>query len=51
MLVDVDLIGDFRSKVRVEKEDHKFLVDIQYENLPEFCIACKSIGHSISNCR
>lgn len=35
----------------VEREDFAFKVDIEYERLPSFCSACKSIGHSLGECR
>jgi len=35
----------------VEREGFAFPVSMEYENLPEFCTQCKSIGHNVNSCR
>lgn len=51
ILVDLDLAGNIRDKILVERKDFAFFVRIEYERLPEFCSSCKMIGHSLGNCR
>ncbi|XP_019430036.1 PREDICTED: uncharacterized protein LOC109337512 [Lupinus angustifolius] len=51
ILVDVDLKGSLPSQILVEREGFAFSVDIEYENLPDFCSGCQSIGHLLSTCR
>lgn len=49
--VDVDLASSLPSKIGVEKEDKQIWVDLEYENLPDFCKICSSIGHAWRDCR
>ena len=51
VLVDVDLSEQLRYGVLVERKGYAFFVDFEYENLPDFCVYCKSIGHHVDNCR
>ncbi|CAK8537766.1 unnamed protein product [Lathyrus sativus] len=51
VLVDLDLNSDIRYKVLVERSGFAFFVDLEYENLPEFCKHCNSIGHSLEKCK
>ncbi|CAK8569098.1 unnamed protein product [Lathyrus sativus] len=51
VLVDLDLNSDICYKVLVERSGFAFFVDLEYENLPEFCKHCNSIGHSLENCK
>ncbi|CAJ2636606.1 unnamed protein product [Trifolium pratense] len=40
-----------KDKVLVERKGFAFLVNIEYENLPDFCTNCKVIGHYVANCK
>lgn len=51
VLVDIDLKAKLHSHVIVEREEHDFVVNIEYEKLPAFCTFCQNIGHSIANCK
>lgn len=51
ILVDLHLTGELQYKIKVERKDFAFLVEIEYERLPEFYMNCKLIGHSVGNCR
>ncbi|XP_019427097.1 PREDICTED: uncharacterized protein LOC109338760 [Lupinus angustifolius] len=51
ILVDIDLKGSLPNQILVEREGFAFFVYVEYENLPEFCSGCQSIGHLLSNCR
>jgi len=51
VLEDLDLSGNIFYEVMVEREGYAFLVEIEYEGLPDFCTHCKSIGHNIASCR
>lgn len=50
VLVDLDLAGDIRDQIMVERKDFTFLVRVEYERLPSYCYSCKTIGHSMGNC-
>jgi hypothetical protein len=51
VLVDMDLTQTLRYKVLVERKGYAFFVDLDYENLPEFCDHCKMIGHNVDVCK
>ncbi|KAF1888014.1 hypothetical protein Lal_00024025 [Lupinus albus] len=51
VLVDINLKAKLLDQILVEREGFDFFVYIEYENLPEFCVSCQSIGHLASNCR
>jgi hypothetical protein len=51
LLVDMDITQQVRYKVLVERNDYSFFVDLEYENLPEFCSHCFKIGHHVDECR
>ncbi|XP_019433746.1 PREDICTED: uncharacterized protein LOC109340495, partial [Lupinus angustifolius] len=51
VLVDINLKAQLPNQILVEREGFAFFVNIEYENLPEFCNGCQTIGHMISNCR
>jgi hypothetical protein len=51
VLVDVNLLQELRFGVLVERKGFAFFVDIEYENLPEFCSYCSSIGHHADVCK
>jgi hypothetical protein len=51
VLVDMDLSQTLRYKVLVERKGYAFFVDLDYENLPEFCTHCKMVGHNVDVCK
>jgi hypothetical protein len=51
VLVDMDLLQPLRYKLLVERKGFAFFVDIDYENIPDFCQNCKVIGHHVENCK
>jgi hypothetical protein len=51
VLVDMDLSQTLRYNVLVERKGFAFFVDIEYENLPDFCSECHIIGHHVDNCK
>lgn len=50
VLVDLDLAKPLQGQILVERECYAFLVGIEYEKLPLFCLVCAVIGRSLSNC-
>lgn len=51
ILVHLDLASQLPEKILVERRELNFYVRIEYEKMPEFCINCGIIGHSLSICR
>ncbi|KAK2427610.1 hypothetical protein QL285_026178 [Trifolium repens] len=51
VLVDIDFSRELRYKVLVERKGFAFLVDLDYENIPDFCTFCKTVGHHVGMCR
>jgi hypothetical protein len=51
VLVDMDLSQPLRYKVLVERKGFAFFLDIEYENVPDFCDACHVIGHHVEVCK
>ncbi|KAK2400289.1 hypothetical protein QL285_050002 [Trifolium repens] len=51
VLVDMDLSQTLRYKVLVERKGFAFYVEMDYENLPQFCSNCKIIGHHVGVCK
>jgi hypothetical protein len=51
VLVDMDLSQTLRDKVLVERKGFAFFVELDYENLPDFCSNCKILGHNMHNCK
>ncbi|XP_019455044.1 PREDICTED: uncharacterized protein LOC109356164 [Lupinus angustifolius] len=49
--VDINLKAQLPDQILVERERFAFFVNLEYENLLEFCNGCEAIGHMISNCR
>jgi hypothetical protein len=51
VLVDIDLANELRYRVLVERKGYAFFVDLEYENLPDFCAYCKIPGHHVDICK
>lgn len=51
ILVDLDLTGTFRNNILVERKSFAFFVEVDYENMPDFCDHCKFISHNVGKCR
>ncbi|GAU42257.1 hypothetical protein TSUD_327350 [Trifolium subterraneum] len=51
VLVEMDLSQTLRDRVLVERKGFAFFVEIDYENLPQFCTNCKLIGHHVGICK
>lgn len=51
VLVDLDVSMDLKYEVLVERKGFAFFVELEYENLPEFCSYCNLVGHDVSICR
>jgi hypothetical protein len=51
VLVDMDVTQMLRYKVLVERKDYAFFVELDYENIPDFCNHCMKIGHLVDNCK
>jgi len=47
VLVDIDLSQTLRHRLLVERTGFAFYVDLEYENFPDYCSYCKTIGHHI----
>lgn len=51
ILIDIDLEKELLFKVLVERKGFAMFVDLDYEQIPEYCTSCRMIGHQLSNCR
>jgi len=51
VLIDIDLEKERLYKVLVERKGFAMFVDLNYEQIPEFCTSCRTIGHQMNNCR
>ncbi|GAU35943.1 hypothetical protein TSUD_394910 [Trifolium subterraneum] len=51
VLVDMDLSQPLRYKLLVERKGFAFFVEMEYENMPDFCNNCQVIGHHVDNCK
>lgn len=49
--MNIDLSSQLHDQILVEIEGFAFLVEIEYERFPLFYSNCKTIGHSIGNCK
>ncbi|XP_058741926.1 uncharacterized protein LOC131614346 [Vicia villosa] len=50
VLVDLDLSQELRYKVLVERKGYAFFVELEYENLPDYCSFCCQVGHGLEKC-
>ncbi|KAM7506453.1 hypothetical protein LguiA_016906 [Lonicera macranthoides] len=39
------------SRALVERDGYSFEVNVSYEQLPDFCTHCSSVGHFVGDCR
>jgi hypothetical protein len=51
VLVEIYLTKALRHKLLVERKGFAFYVDIEYENVPDYCTHCRTIGHHIDFCK
>jgi hypothetical protein len=51
VLVEIDLTQALRYKILVERKGYAFYVDLEYENVPEYCTYCRTIGHHVDFCK
>jgi len=50
VLVDLNLTQKLRDRILVERKGYAFFVDVEYENLPDYCTFCKCTGHYLEIC-
>lgn len=50
VLVDLNLTQKIRNRILVERKGYAFFVDVEYENLPDYCTFCKCTGHYLEIC-
>ncbi|CAI9094992.1 OLC1v1030841C1 [Oldenlandia corymbosa var. corymbosa] len=48
---EVDLLHKLLLRIRLGTEESSYFQTITYENLPEYCVQCRKIGHSATSCR
>jgi hypothetical protein len=51
VLVDLNWFQELRYRILVERVGFAFIVDVEYENLPDVCSNCNIIGHHVGNCK
>jgi len=51
VLVDLDVTQELQYKVLVERKGYAFFVDLDFENIPDFCTNCRKITHHINICK
>ena len=51
VLIDLNLNDSLCHRILVERTGYAFFVDIEYENLPDFCSYCKCTGHYYDICK
>ncbi|PON33062.1 Zinc knuckle CX2CX4HX4C, partial [Trema orientale] len=51
ILIDIDLSQPLSDSIMVEVGTDCLFIPLEYERLPDFCTACKTIGHVASACR
>jgi hypothetical protein len=50
ILVNMDLSRHIFYDIRVEREGYSFKLAVVYERVPDFCMHCGIIGHSVQAC-
>jgi len=51
VLIDMDVSQTIRHKLLVERKGYAFFIDVEYENLPDYCTNCKTVGHYLEICK
>lgn len=51
VLIDMDISQTIRYKLLVERKGFAFFIDVDYENIPDYCSNCKAIGHYVEICK
>jgi len=51
VLIDIDLEKERLYRTLVERKGFAMFVDLDYEQIPDYCTSCRIIGHQLSNCR
>lgn len=51
VLVDMNFSQELVHRILVERKGYAFYVDIEYENLPDFCTNCQCTGHYVEICK
>ncbi|CAI9099237.1 OLC1v1036022C1 [Oldenlandia corymbosa var. corymbosa] len=49
--VDVDLLHEFPKRILLGMEEYLYFQKVTYENLPDYCMECRKLGHATINCR
>ncbi|CAI9108618.1 OLC1v1008265C1 [Oldenlandia corymbosa var. corymbosa] len=49
--VEVDLLHDLPKRILLGTEEHSYFQKVTYENLPNYCLECRKVGHSMKDCR
>jgi hypothetical protein len=51
VLLDLDIFNELSYELLVERKEFVFFVELECENLPDYCSYCKNIGHNFDNCK
>jgi len=51
VLIDIDLEKERLYRVLVERKGYAMFIDLDYEQIPDFCTSCRMVGHALTNCR
>jgi len=51
VLVEIDLTQALRYRILVERKGFAFYVDLDYENVPDYCTHCRVVGHHVEFCK
>ncbi|KAI0531102.1 hypothetical protein KFK09_000654 [Dendrobium nobile] len=51
VLVELDITKSYPKQVWLGSENQGYTQEVVFDEFPNFCAGCKSIGHSIENCR
>ena len=51
VLIDIDLEKERLYRVLVERKGYAMFVDLDYEQILDFCTSCRMVGHALTNYR